>query len=135
MFDAPGSENVPFTSILSIDLEKEAGCDPARVHHLYGASKDFCMNGLRIGVLHTRNAALCDSFNAPALFIKIGSPSDSIFSSLINNDATLEWFIDTNRRRLAKAYTFATKWLDFHAIPFRPSYAGHFIWSWSLIMT
>jgi 1-aminocyclopropane-1-carboxylate synthase len=35
---------------MSIDVEKEAGCHPGRVHQLYGASKDFCLNGLRIGL-------------------------------------------------------------------------------------
>jgi 1-aminocyclopropane-1-carboxylate synthase len=42
-------ERVGFTSILNIDLMKEAGCNPARVHVLYGIAKDFGMNGLRIG--------------------------------------------------------------------------------------
>jgi len=25
------------------------------VHVVYGASKDFCANGMRLGVVHTRN--------------------------------------------------------------------------------
>lgn len=46
---------LPFTSILSIDVKKEAQCDPARVHCLYGMSKDFGANGLRIGLLVTQH--------------------------------------------------------------------------------
>lgn len=42
-------DRVPFTSILAIDVLKEAGCNPARVHVLYGVAKDFGANGLRIG--------------------------------------------------------------------------------------
>lgn len=38
-----------FVSMLSIDVRKEASCDPARVHVLYGASKDWGLNGFRIG--------------------------------------------------------------------------------------
>jgi 1-aminocyclopropane-1-carboxylate synthase len=42
-------DRVPFTSILAVDVLKEAGCNPARVHALYGMSKDFGANGFRIG--------------------------------------------------------------------------------------
>ncbi len=45
-----------FHPVLSMDLG--GVIDPLRVHVLYGASKDFCANGLRLGALHSRNAAL-----------------------------------------------------------------------------
>jgi 1-aminocyclopropane-1-carboxylate synthase len=48
--DVDPASVVPFTSILSIDILKEANCNPARVHVLYGMSKDFGANGLRIGL-------------------------------------------------------------------------------------
>lgn len=129
MFDTPNVEAVPFTSVLSIDAEKEAGCSKKRVHHLYGASKDFCLNGLRIGVLHTENPVLAQAFNSTALFIKVGSPSDSLFSSLVNSEKDLKAFVNTNQQKLSKAYRYATAWLDDHLIPYQPSHAGHFIWS------
>lgn len=129
VFDSPDPSAVPFTSVLSIDVEKEAQCHPGRVHHLYGASKDFCMNGLRIGVLHTRNERLADAFTATALFNKIGSPSDSLFSALVNSSEHLDWFLATNRERLSHAYRYATRWLEENEVPYRPSHAGHFIWS------
>jgi hypothetical protein len=39
----------PFTSMLSIDLDREVGpgFDKERVHVVYGMSKDFCANGFR----------------------------------------------------------------------------------------
>jgi aspartate/methionine/tyrosine aminotransferase len=40
-----------FISALNIDWAVEAGCHPARVHVLSSASKDFGMNGFRIGTL------------------------------------------------------------------------------------
>lgn len=40
----------PFTSILSLpDIERYI--DPQLVHVIYGMSKDFCMNGLRLGFI------------------------------------------------------------------------------------
>lgn len=35
----------PFYSILGIDVEKEAGLNPSRVHVVSSASKDFSTNG------------------------------------------------------------------------------------------
>jgi 1-aminocyclopropane-1-carboxylate synthase len=50
IFDNPDFQDPqPFISILSIDARGEAGCDPARVHMLYGMSKDLCAAGLRAG--------------------------------------------------------------------------------------
>lgn len=50
---------VPFSSVLSLDLDRII--DPLLVHVTYGASKDFCANGLRLGVLQTRNAGVLAS--------------------------------------------------------------------------
>lgn len=51
-------EEIPFTSILSIDTLAEAGCDPSRVHMIYGASKDFCSNGFRLGFLVSQHNSI-----------------------------------------------------------------------------
>lgn len=49
-------EATKFSSVLSIDLT--GIIDLLLVHVLYGMSKDFCGNGLRLGTLHSRNPAL-----------------------------------------------------------------------------
>jgi 1-aminocyclopropane-1-carboxylate synthase len=50
VFENPAvKQPTPFISVLAIDAQKEAECDPARVHVLYGMSKDFGANGLRGG--------------------------------------------------------------------------------------
>lgn len=45
-----------FHSVLSLDLSDIIS--PKSIHVLYGAAKDFCANGLRLGSFHTRNSAL-----------------------------------------------------------------------------
>jgi 1-aminocyclopropane-1-carboxylate synthase len=45
-----------FQSVLSID--KEGIINPEMVHVLYGAAKDFCANGLRLGSFYTRSDEL-----------------------------------------------------------------------------
>lgn len=47
---------ISFASVLSLDLD--GIIKPEFVHVLYGAAKDFCANGLRLGVFYTRNDAL-----------------------------------------------------------------------------
>jgi 1-aminocyclopropane-1-carboxylate synthase len=47
--DAGAEHEKTFTSVLAVDVLKEARCNPARVHVLYGMSKDFGSNGLRVG--------------------------------------------------------------------------------------
>lgn len=48
--------STPFVSILSLDLQ--GIIDPVLIHVLYGASKDFCANGLRLGLVCTRNGVV-----------------------------------------------------------------------------
>lgn len=48
----------PFTSVLSIEGMDDIIDTRKYVHVLYGAAKDFCANGLRLGALHSRSEAL-----------------------------------------------------------------------------
>ena len=50
------TKNKSFVSALSLDTKDLI--DPAYFHVLYGASKDFCLNGLRIGAVFTKNKGL-----------------------------------------------------------------------------
>lgn len=52
----------PFVSTLALDLRDMI--DPALFHVLYGASKDFCANGLRIGVICTKNEGLLGAISS-----------------------------------------------------------------------
>lgn len=75
--------SAPFTSILSIDSQAEAGCDPSRIVHLYAMSKDFGCNGFRVGVAVVRDAELYQGVMNGAFAAKIGSPSVSPSRDLI----------------------------------------------------
>ena len=75
------SSAAPFTSLLSIDVQAEAGCDLKRVVHLYAASKDFGVNGFRVGVAVVRDPELYRGVMNGAFACKIGSPSVSLTSS------------------------------------------------------
>jgi 1-aminocyclopropane-1-carboxylate synthase len=104
--DIPNPE--PFTSVLATDLDKvrvpqssssvshkgdsdavdsadgtTISVNPERVHMIYGMSKDFDSNGLRVGVLHTRNKQLKAALIATNLFMLVGSPSAGLWWSIL----------------------------------------------------
>ncbi|KZO97243.1 PLP-dependent transferase [Calocera viscosa TUFC12733] len=118
----------PFLSVFSIDFLKEARCDPARVHVLYGMSKDFCSNGMRAAALISQhNAPLLAAVKSTGLFMKVASPSAVAWASILEDEAYFAKFQKENVRRLQAAYHYTTLWLKFHDIPYIPSNAGHFL--------
>ncbi|EJT98133.1 1-aminocyclopropane-1-carboxylate synthase [Dacryopinax primogenitus] len=124
--DNPNPE--PFVSVFSIDFLKEAQCDPARVHILYGMSKDFCCNGLRAAALISQyNPSLLAAVKSTGLFMKVASPSAVAWSCILEDEAYFSKFQKENVRRLQEAYHYTTSWLKFHDIPYIPSNAGHFL--------
>lgn len=141
---------VPFTSILSIDPLVEAHCNPSRIvrdfsrslpvklrssllyniqHVVYSASKDWGVNGLRLGVLVSQaNPELHTAMESSCLLMKISSASDILWSSLLLDPVALPTYLEMNRSRLAQAYQHAIRFLEEHEITYRPSNAGHFVW-------
>lgn len=118
----------PFDSILGIDVKAEAGLHPSRVHVISSASKDFSINGFRIGIfISQHNPDLITSMGANARFAQTASPAGQLFASLLNDRKYLSWFLKENRRRLTITFDKVTEFLTHHDIPFIPSNAGHFL--------
>ncbi|UZJ51723.1 hypothetical protein CBS101457_001043 [Exobasidium rhododendri] len=117
-----------FISALNIDWAVEAGCHPARVHVLSSASKDFGMNGFRIGTLVSQaNSELIRAMKATAKLYMVSAPADALFSALLCDQTFYQNFVATNQKRMGKAYQLVTKWCRHHGIRYTPANAGHFI--------
>ncbi|OMP85363.1 1-aminocyclopropane-1-carboxylate synthase-like protein 1 [Diplodia seriata] len=118
----------PFTSVLSIDPTNII--DPALVHAMWGMSKDFGANGLRIGyIVDQHNAPFRESLRQISLVNYPPAPSDLIATSILSSPAFTASYIATNRARIAAAYAFATAWLRRRDVPYAPgSNAGFFLW-------
>lgn len=56
------SDARPFTSVISLNLSDLIA--PHLVHVAYGAGKDFCASGLRIGVLLSRNDGIISAVSS-----------------------------------------------------------------------
>lgn len=68
--------------MLSLDVKKDAQCDPARILVLYGMSKDFGANGFRAGAMVCQhNDKLLQAISANAMTMRMGSPTVSPFPS------------------------------------------------------
>ncbi|KAI5449838.1 hypothetical protein NCC49_003954 [Naganishia albida] len=91
VFDNPQIPNAEsFTSILSIDTERELGKDysKGRLHVIHGMSKDFCSNGLRFGSLISQhNPDVLRAVMSLALFMKVSSATDTLFYALLSSPA------------------------------------------------
>lgn len=119
---------VSFESVLSIDTN--GIIDPDLVHVLWGMSKDFGANGLRIGcIVSQHNTSLLDAVKANSLFTYPPSISDHITASLLSASDFTDTYIHTNQLRLAENYAFATSFLEKHSIPYSPKVnAAFFLW-------
>ncbi|BGO92716.1 hypothetical protein NBRC10512v2_005000 [Rhodotorula toruloides] len=117
----------PFVSILSIDVLREADCDPSRVLLLYGLSKDFGANGFRGGALVCQyNEQFMAALASTAMPMRMGSPTDILWSALLESPE-LPDYLAMNRQALSRAYKYVTAWLAAHDMPFTPANAGHFV--------
>ncbi|KAL7954013.1 PLP-dependent transferase [Trichoderma compactum] len=118
----------PFTSCLSIN---PAGIiDLSRVHVIWGMSKDFGANGIRVGALISQaNPSLHAALILVNLYSSVSSVSDHVTANILEDDAWVEAYIAENRRRLAEHYRAVTSWAKENNITYRPGVnAAFFLW-------
>ncbi|CAF9940925.1 hypothetical protein IMSHALPRED_002227 [Imshaugia aleurites] len=126
--NAEAPDAITFDSVLSIDTT--GIIDPGLVHALWGISKDFGANGLRIGcIVSQHNNPLLEAVKANSLFTYPPSISDQITSTLLEDTSYTETYIRTNQLRLADNYAFAASFLKQHHIPYSSKVnAAFFLW-------
>ncbi|KAI8926473.1 pyridoxal phosphate-dependent transferase [Entophlyctis helioformis] len=114
----------PFESVLSFpDLP-----DPANTHVVWGISKDFALNGLRLGTVITRHPALQQALTSLSVFTNISSLTDKLVSSLLADTRWVDGYIASNQQRLRDQYARTTALLAELGIPHTPSTATFFVW-------
>lgn len=117
-----------FVSILSIDTERECnGLHPSRVHVVTSASKDFGVNGFRLGVLISQhNKDLQRAMFGVGMLSQASAPAGALWYTWLEDKPFLEWYLRENRRRIALAYNYVTDWAKHYNIPYVPSNSGFF---------
>ncbi|RPB22583.1 PLP-dependent transferase [Terfezia boudieri ATCC MYA-4762] len=128
VFKTPyNADAVGFHSVLSVD--PTGLIDPNRIHTLYGMSKDFSANGLRLGLIITRNPTLIQAMYSVVPFSWASAPADLIWSTILEDTKFLTYYLDENQRRLGEGYELLTTTLDRYGIKYvKGGNAGFFLW-------
>nr|XP_036587431.1 uncharacterized protein CTRU02_02347 [Colletotrichum truncatum]KAF6798373.1 hypothetical protein CTRU02_02347 [Colletotrichum truncatum] len=115
-----------FVSVLSLDLHDVISSD--LLHVLYGASKDFCANGLRLGMVYTRNEAILGAMSSISMFSWSPHVLQDVWAAMLENRAWLARFMDKKNKLMVENYKVATSFLQRHNIKYFEMNAGLFIW-------
>lgn len=123
-----GAAATPFESILSID--PEGIIDPRLVHVLWGMSKDFGANGLRVGMTISQHSSqMRDALKSVFEFSWMSSLSELVTANALEDDEWVESYISENRRKLSERQEKVLLWAQRHGIEYTPgANAGFFVW-------
>lgn len=119
---------VKFQSVLSIDLD--GLIDPQLVHVLWGMSKDFGANGLRVGVIISQACReLHEALKGVTLYTYSSGITDKLASMLLEDETFTESYIKENQKRLSESYAFAAQFLAKNGIEYSSGgNAAFFLW-------
>ena len=127
VYDVPDEKAVPFTSALSFDTSRYISSD--YLHVIYGMSKDFAAGGVRMGCIYLESKELLDAMNAITQFHWSGGPSQEIATTILEDEAWLDQFLQLSRERLSARNKQTRRMLDSADIKYHlGSNAGFFLW-------
>ncbi|KAG4089648.1 PLP-dependent transferase [Neocallimastix lanati (nom. inval.)] len=102
--------------------------DPENTHGLWGFSKDFCLNGLRIGVTISYSKTVMAAIQKICFLTCIPTNIDNILVNILSDEEWTDNFIINNNRKLYKSYSHLTNSLNAHGIPYVKGDSGFFIY-------
>ena len=119
---------VAFESALSID--PKGIIDPSRVHVVWGISKDFGANGLRLGALVSQNnAPLHAALMSVALYSYCSSLSEHVTANFLEDEGWADNYISENRRKLGQHFEIVASWAKQNGVAYMPGVnAAFFLW-------
>jgi len=98
------------------------------VHFVWSFSKDFCMSGLRAGVIYTENRMARNALRFLPYFCGVSGDTQFALTQLLSDSEFVQNFIRENTQRLYETYSVHCSCLDKLGISYVPSEAGFFIW-------
>ena len=122
----------PFTSLATVcqaqrpDTKAYLG-DYA--HVAYGLSKDFGLNGFRVGVLFSHNAALTQAFASLGLFQCVSHPTQALLTRVLRDRAFVRDYLATNRAKLLHCYRALEQALAAVGVPLTPAAGSIMAWA------
>lgn len=129
--DIPDDDATRFHSILTIDVEKEAGLPLANVHVVTSISKDFGANGFRLGVYVNQGSQdAISAMSSLGILSQSSSPAGALWYLWLEDRGEggfLPYFFAENHRRMTIAYRYITEWAQRHSIRYVAANSGHFV--------
>ncbi|PVU92298.1 hypothetical protein BB561_003918 [Smittium simulii] len=118
-----------FESVLSWN-DLDSYIDPSFVTVVHGMSKDFCMNGIRMGwIISPWNDLIIKALASISIFSYSSSVSDTLITRFLADHQFVDNFIKIVARNLKENYLKTTRFFNANNIAYIPAQAGHFIWS------
>lgn len=119
---------VPYESCLSINTDGIMNAH--RLHVLWGMSKDFGANGIRLGALVSQhNSSLHSALTPVAIYSSPSSISDHVTANMLDDREWIDGYIEENRRKLQEHFELIVGWARENGIPYAPgNNAAFFVW-------
>ncbi|XP_047497708.1 probable inactive 1-aminocyclopropane-1-carboxylate synthase-like protein 2 [Penaeus chinensis] len=119
------ASDVTFTSLLALeDLP-----DPHRTHVFWGFSKDFCIAGLRMGLIHTVNPQLLTKLKLRSHYHSTSQQTQHAVATMISDTVWCDNFLDSSRKKLAEAYARACDMMEELQIQVLEAKGAFFLWA------
>ncbi|TDZ73431.1 putative inactive 1-aminocyclopropane-1-carboxylate synthase-like protein 2 [Colletotrichum trifolii] len=119
---------VPFESCLSVDTT--GIMDAHRLHVLWGMSKDFGANGIRVGaVVSQHNDSFHRSLTPVGIYSSPSSISDHVAANILDDTAWVDGYIAENQRKLQGHFELVVEWAQENGVVHAPgANAAFFLW-------
>lgn len=119
-----------FKSVIEICKNNEKDFPRYRdfVHVIWSFSKDFGLNGYRIGCLYTENEAVSNAFRACSFFMISSNHTQYLLSKMLENKTFIDQFIAENRKKLLENFQFFEEKFKSKGIPVMKSDGAMFLW-------
>ncbi|KAJ5197916.1 uncharacterized protein N7498_007033 [Penicillium cinerascens] len=119
---------VKFESALSID--PNGIIDPRLVHALWGMSKDFGANGIRLGVIISQhNIDFHNALKGISLYSYPSGISDHLTALILEDSQFTESYIQQNQKKLSDLYAYTATYVKNHGIEYATGCnAAFFLW-------
>jgi len=126
--ERPPPQLEPFTSLSSIPTESLI--TPSHTHILYGLSKDFGANGIRLGaIISQHNPTLHSALIPVAINSYASSLAESAATALLGDDVFTDWYIAENQRRLRGSWEIVISWAEKWGVKYGGGVcAAFFLW-------
>jgi aspartate/methionine/tyrosine aminotransferase len=127
VFDRSGDGFVSAAEIMFEDL-KNSNVDYKNVHIIYSLSKDFSLNGFRVGILWSKNENVIAALRTVSPFHGVSRHSQVLLARLLDDHEFIKYYLQENEKRLAKAYAQVTAILNHYQVNYVRAKAGVLLW-------